>query len=590
MLQLHKGEAFCYLKPYTIIEMSYINHTLPQAITLEHVRVHVVHKVYICGIKSVFGNFLSGLKNVFFACFLPFFKLDTMRKPITHHLIMLLLFIGGMSFPIQANAQCSLAVLANVNAALSGATCTYTPTVAAVLVSQNCPGGSLVVEAYITGVWVTNPTFTYSNVNQNYQYRVRDLVSGNFAVGFIRIQDKTAPVITCGLPVTIYCENSCAALPSPTVNDCDPNCSLTYTESAISFSCASTKLKSINRVFKATDAGGNTATCAWTYHINRRPASSIVFPASLTLSVNGTDCSPWCENAANNPSPSPSGSAAQFAPGVPTINGVPITSTLNPTAGCNGICVPGCSFNVSYSDVVTVLCGSNRRISRTWTVSSACSSTVTYVQTINIYTDGNTSCGQACSPPTNLTHQLPSNTTARFLWTAPSSCVVRYQVQYRFKVGGIWGAWTTTTTTTTNLLVTRPPGAVQGQYTVTTVCNGVSSAVSTTYDFLMNAFQATTERSDEATTLPAVGIDAQLPVIWPNPTQGEVHIDMGKALAEPGLLTILTIDGRLVSTQPLPTGTQQAVVDLSNQPDGFYLFRLQIAQEVMTERVKLVNQ
>ncbi len=514
-----------------------------------------------------------------------------MQKPVRQHILRLLVLIYGLSCHMQANAQCTLAVFANVNASLSGATCTYMPSVASVLSSQNCPGGALVVEAFLGGAWVTTPVFNYTHVNQTYLFRVRDLVSGNSAVGNIKIQDKTAPVITCGSAINVNCENSCATLPGPTVNDCDPNYALTYTLTDITQPCASTNLRVIRRTYKATDAGGNTATCIKTYNIVRRTTDMIVFPAGLTLSVNSTDCSPWCENSAGNPAPAPTSSAAQFKTGVPTINGVPLAPTLNPTAGCNGICVPNCGFTVTYNDVVTTICGSNRRINRTWTVSSACSSTVTYVQTINIYTDGNTSCGQACLAPSGLTYQLPSSTTVRFLWTAPSSCVVRYQVQYRFKtIGGAWGAWFSTTSTTPSLLVTRPVGALQGEYKVNTVCNGVSSPVSATYSYLVGGFfHEATDRSENDTDIePATtGAETKFPLIWPNPAQGEIHVDLGEALTEPGTMTILTIDGRLVFVQPLPPGTQQASIDLSNQPDGLYLVQVQIAGKVTTERVAL---
>ena len=531
--------------------------------------------IYVCHIKSI----------------LPFvFKFKIMRKPLTLKVLFLLLLTGVSAFSIRSFAQCSIAVHNQVNAALAPATCSYTPTVSDFLVSQNCPGGSLVAQVLIGGVWVTSPTFTYSNVNQTYQFRVRDQVSGNFAVGNLKIQDKTAPVITCGAPVTIYCENTCGTFPSPTVNDCDPACALTYTETIINPLCDNPNLRVINRVYKATDAGGNTATCAWTYNIRRRQISDITYPASITLKVNGTDCSPWCEGWLNNPAPSPAGNAAQFAPGVPTIGGVPLTATQNPAAGCNGLCVPGCGFTVNYSDAVTVLCGTNRRISRTWTVSSSCGLNTTYVQTINIYTDGNTSCGQACLPPTALTHQLPNSTTVRFVWTAPASCIVNYQVQYRFKVGGVWSGWSGTAVLATNALVTRPVGATEGQYKVSTLCNGVLSAVSPTYNFLMNAFQGTTERSDDTAASPVFSAtEESFPAVWPNPASDEVNIDLGAPLTEPGVLTILAIDGRLVHTQPLPTGTQQVSMPLLGQPEGFYLFRLQANGTVTTKKVELVK-
>ncbi|HOY06867.1 MAG TPA: hypothetical protein PLO67_15765, partial [Saprospiraceae bacterium] len=85
-----------------------------------------------------------------------------MRKPVTRFFLPLLLLTGVFAFSTRAHAQCSIAVHNQVKAALSPATCSYTPTVSDFLVSQNCPGGSLVAQVLIGGVWVTSPTFTYS--------------------------------------------------------------------------------------------------------------------------------------------------------------------------------------------------------------------------------------------------------------------------------------------------------------------------------------------------------------------------------------------------------------------------------------------
>jgi len=106
----------------------------------------------------------------------------------------------------------------------------------------------------------------------------------------------------------------------------------------------------------------------------------------------------------------------------------------------------------------------------------------------------------------------------------------------------------------------------------------------------MPAFGSATERSNDATSpTPVFSETEKFPAVWPNPTHDEVNVDLGAPLAEPGLLTILTIDGRLVHTQPLPAGTQQATMRLAGQPDGLYFFQLQIDGKVTTEKVELIN-
>ncbi len=502
-----------------------------------------------------------------------------MRKTLNASLTALLAVTFTIISLQIASAQCSLAVTANVNLSLSPTTCTATLTPTQVLVSQNCPGGNLVFQAFLGGTWVTNPTFTYAHVNQTISYRVRDLVSGTFAQGSLLVQDKSAPVILCGAPVTVNCGQSCNIALSPAYSDCDPNLIKSYVETVTTLPCFSPTQKSITRTYKATDAGGNTATCNWTITVPRSPLTAIVFPAHVTLQVNGSDCSPWCENTANLPAPSPTVSSGTYGAGAPTLGGVAITATKNPTSGCNGTCVPDCAVNTTYADALTTICGTNRRIDRTWTVTSVCGGSTSFVQRISVFTDGNTTCGQLCYRATSLTHTLPTASTVRFQWTAALGCPKRYLVYYRFKALGVWTSWMNTTTTGTFINVTKPTGTTQGEFYVVTECNGVNSTPSSSYGFIMLPLDDVIDRN-------ADGAPAEsAPSLFPNPAASTVYLDLKTPSTVSGTLKLFTSDGRMLSEQELPAGTLQVELDVSNQPEGLYICQVRFGEKMLWERV-----
>lgn len=499
------------------------------------------------------------------------------------------LFLAAFS-PLQA--QCTLAINAQTNASLSPTTCDFTPTPTVLLAFASCPGGSLVVDAWMGGAWVTNPTFNYTHVNQNFTVRVRDVVSGNYAWGNLKIEDKIAPVLTCAPSITINCDQICnTTVPTPSVSDCDGITTLlTSTWTTTEAGCGPV-LKTIAKQFRAIDDGGNIGVCVTSITVRRQPSIGIAFPPNITMSVAGTDCTPWCETLSGNPAPSPTSSAGTFAPGVPRIGGVPITATQNPAAGCNGTCVPDCGYTVSYTDAITTICGTNRRINRTWQVVSACYSTVTYVQRITILTDGNATCGQVCAAPTGLTHQMIPGAKVKLSWATTPSCLVNYKVQYRFKIGSAWNPWSTFNTTANNVTLMVPSGAVQGQYAVSTTCNGTSSANSSTYNFLPSATGGADDRLSEENATPPITDDVTQweAFIWPNPTPDEMVMDLGRPIETEGIVTIISLDGRPVATHNLPAGTQQASFNLSDEPNGMYVIRIQVGDKVQVEKVQVLK-
>jgi Secretion system C-terminal sorting domain len=495
------------------------------------------------------------------------------------------LFLAALLSCYRIHAQCDFVVSSQVNLALPPATCSYAPTVNDVLVFQNCPGANFVFEALLGGVWVTNPTFTYALVNQTVTFRVRDLVTGLFAQGVVLVQDKSVPVVTCPPNITVVCEESCTIPGLPTIVDCDQSPIITNTQVVTDQPCSSSNVKTIVQTFTATDDGLNSASCTRTVAIRRRVLSSVVFPPHITLNVSGTDCSPWCDNVSNNPNPSPTQNAATFATGAPAINGKAIAATKNPSSSCSVPCLPDCDLSATYSDNVVTLCGTNRRIDRTWTVNSLCGGSSTFVQRISIFTDGNINCGDLCRRPTSLTHSFPNSTQVTLAWTAATSCVQNYALSYRFRIGLIWQLWTFTTVTGTSRTLTIPAGATACQYYLRTNCFGTTSTNTTTYNLATPALHNLDDRSDVA-DVPTVDEIPETKV-FPNPSQGWVTVDLGETLETATDLNLFDAQGRLVQTLVLPATTQRVEVDLSQLPPGIYVLRSRLNSRILCEKVSL---
>lgn len=492
----------------------------------------------------------------------------------------------------HAHANC-LAVQANINMPIDPTLCTVKPTVSQVLVNPGCPTGNLVFQALIGGTWVSNPTFTAAHVNQTFQYRVREIIFGASAMGNMTIRDVTKPVINCGPNVTVNCDQTCAPLPLPTVTDCGPT-SLSYTETVANQPCASPNVKIVTRVYTAMDNSFNLSSCTKTYSIARPNLSAIVFPANVTMQVTGTDCTPWCETVVEgSPAPSSTVNGLSFAPGTPTIAGVPISPVNNPGT-CNGVCVADCALGVNFYDQITPLCGTNRKIQRTWNVYSVCGGLKTHEQTIKIYTDGNTNCGAACLPPTTLTTTALGAGQYKLNWNVPTGCPVTYYIHTRFKVGDIWSGWALTSATTNTLTITKPTGATECNVHVRTSCNGVFSSLTPLYSFATPSFQEPGERSEVFegvdTEMPeAVETVVAEPTLYPNPSNGEIFIDFKKALSENSQLTVMGLDGRIVHTQTLPAFTLQAALNLGELDNGLYLIQVQNADLSFTKKVQVLH-
>ena len=205
--------------------------------------------------------------------------------------------------------------------------------------------------------------------------------------GYILLEDKTAPVITCPPNITLDCTqvgsvnnldvtgefNGAQNAQGPTVGPTGTvvECSK-YTQSytdnvTINVDCPadnSNVIRSITRTWTVKDVWGNTsATCAQTITVIRDPRISSLFDAiDIAGSCTVTDFSPAALTAAG-------------LPGWPfyDTNGNFIKDANEPfiIIGASPICNVQ---NTGFTDQVLPLCNGGRKIIRTWTIVDMCQS------------------------------------------------------------------------------------------------------------------------------------------------------------------------------------------------------------------------
>ncbi|HMQ49132.1 MAG TPA: HYR domain-containing protein [Saprospiraceae bacterium] len=189
---------------------------------------------------------------------------------------------------------------------------------------------------------------------------VTDVQTGTICVSFIRPIDNAPPVMNCITPVMISCiadtmpTNIQLGFPSVTDN-CLSGVDLVYVNDYQDFGCAGADNAYIDRIWRATDAAGNTSVCIQSIFLNRPNLTDIVFPSDTTFS---------CENP----------DASIFRAGQPTLYGIPVENGNR------------CDLVVTYTDNTTYFCGNiEYAILRTWTIFDPCGGTnITGQQTISI--------------------------------------------------------------------------------------------------------------------------------------------------------------------------------------------------------------
>ncbi len=169
-------------------------------------------------------------------------------------------------------------------------------------------------------------------------------------VQHIFVEDSTVPVIACPAPVTVSCASQVpvADINSVTASDVCGTVTITYDGDAISNQTCVNRY-TITRTYRATDACGNSATCAQIITVNDQTPPTINCPGNLTIDVSAST--------------------------LPQNTGTPTSSD-----NCSG--VP----TLTFSDVTAAagVCSSSYLITRTWTSSDACGNSATCIQTIAV--------------------------------------------------------------------------------------------------------------------------------------------------------------------------------------------------------------
>ncbi|MBK9337259.1 MAG: HYR domain-containing protein [Lewinellaceae bacterium] len=206
----------------------------------------------------------------------------------------------------------------------------------------------------------------------------------------VTVNDTQLPTITCPNPTTVSCAGNVPAPNTASVSASD-NCSVTNKEHLFStpFNIVCANRFSVLRVYRATDASNNSATCSQiiTVFDNTQPNFTFV-PANVTVQCNS----------------------------------VPAVGTPSASDGCGG------SVSISYNGqtVSNILCMDKYTLTRQWTATDACGNMRTAMQKITV-TD--TQKPAFVSVPANVTVQcdaIPPLTMP----TATDNCAAEVTITY----------------------------------------------------------------------------------------------------------------------------------------------------------------
>ncbi|MBK7937136.1 MAG: T9SS type A sorting domain-containing protein [Lewinellaceae bacterium] len=263
-----------------------------------------------------------------------------------------------------ASAQCVLTCNDLVQVSLDG-TCESEILPDMVLEGGGCPNGVLRVQAKINGVWVPasgNFIATSANINQTLQVKVRDLVTGNFCIGNIHVEDKLAPSLVCQ-DITLSCaittyspiyllDELGISEAYPDVNENCGSFTLTYIDTWHDLTCTGTingqtdMSAYVKRIWTAVDQSGNQSSCTQYIYFARRHVTQVLFPADITVD---------CSNPVTTPAATGAPYVLDFGQQFPIFPGTTF-----------------CELNANYTDQILPVCDGTYKILRTWVVYDWC--------------------------------------------------------------------------------------------------------------------------------------------------------------------------------------------------------------------------
>src|SRR5439155_907668 len=353
--------------------------------------------------------------------------------------------------------------------------CAHTPVISQPTVSDNCdPNPSL---SYADE---TTPGACPQAKNITRTWTARDACGNpSTASQTIKVVDTTKPVISSvGGPQTIECAQT-PVFSQPTVSDnCDPNPSLSYADETTPGACP--QAKSITRTWTAKDACGNPSTASQTITVTDTTPPVITCPANRTIawtdstSTNATGVATATDNCDLNPlityadTETPGECAntklitrtwtASDSCGnaVSCVQKITVGNTSPPTIRCPATATVECNsptdptvtgtatatsstraaLTPGYSDrSVPGNCPNTKVITRTWTATDACGSTVSCTQTINVV--DSTAPSITCPPDQTVHCNASTDPTATGSATATDNCDPNPTIDHSDVVTGV---------------------------------------------------------------------------------------------------------------------------------------------------------
>ncbi|MBL0027452.1 MAG: hypothetical protein IPO98_21885 [Saprospiraceae bacterium] len=256
-------------------------------------------------------------------------------------------------------------------------------------------------------------------LGQELKYEVNNICSGNTCWGFVKMEDKLPPVLTCPGQSTVYCWDESTlfgeialfngaapgggfpsgsatpgfslspslGVPVPTVSE---NCGLTNWKFTDVVTNTVDKCNTlVTRTWLVTDCGGNTATCQQTI-IVKQPnwtlaPNALILPVDIILNC-GASTVPICPLDDNGVYQA--ATAGAHLPVIQVAGYAPNQAT--PIYKCITLGLPSlCNYYTTYTDNEISACGvdchGNRKVFRTWQILDWCNAVfVTHIQVIKV--------------------------------------------------------------------------------------------------------------------------------------------------------------------------------------------------------------
>ncbi len=216
-----------------------------------------------------------------------------------------------------------------------------------ITITDSCGPVTITVQTVSTGSGCGTDTLVVTR-----KYIISDGTSMDTCTQVFKVRDNTPPSITCPAGITVTCSGNVPA-PNTGLVTASDNCTgspvITFV-SDVTVNQTCVNRYTLNRTYRATDACGNSSTCAQTITVFDNTAPTLTCPTNLTVT---------CAN--NVPTPNP--------------------GSISASDNCGGAPV------VTFVNDVTVnqTCVNRYTLNRTYRATDACGNSSTCLQTISVF-------------------------------------------------------------------------------------------------------------------------------------------------------------------------------------------------------------